>query len=722
MLGTAYGPDVKDNFPEVKEFVRFNLRNYANPIVSLDEGEKEQRIENFSFADKSVFEVFSFEFILGDKETALSDPQNVVLTESVAQKLFGDSNPIGEQIILEKEHPLVVSGVIEDVSKFHMDINAIGEFSHLAEMRNQEGFLHKYGGWNYPTYLLLEDGVNIDELNEKISNFFEGVYKKKFNSEGELNFHLTSLHDIYFDKDTKYETGVKHGNMRFIYIFIAIAVFILAIAAINFINLTTAKAVNRSKEVGLRKVVGGIRKQLLSQFLSESVLISLIAFLFALGLVEILLPKFNTLLQAEISNHYYAEPFFWIIFVSGILVVGILSGLYPAFYLTSFSPVSVMKSEQTKGKKGAGFRKALTIFQFFISIVLIIGTVTIYRQIHYMKNKDMGFDKEHQIYFSTRGYIPEQREAFKQELLKNNNIKYVSFTSKPAGRITRQESWIVNGEKKQFTYQPADPDYVKLMDLEIIQGENFSWDKPSYKGRKGVLLNETAVKYFGLENPVGKKINLESQYWDDVIILGVMKDFHYNSLHQQISPLVVGWHDRSWTVNLKVSGNDMASTIEHMQNTWNKFVSDYPLEYHFLDQSLDRQYRSDERFGSLFTYFAFFAILIACLGLYGLSLFSTQQRRKEIGVRKANGASVENIVQLFLKEFSMNVLIANLIAWPAAYFFMDKWLNNFPYRINTEFWIFGLALVISLLIATLTVSYNTIKAANTNPARILRYE
>ncbi len=722
ILGTVYGPEVKENFPEVKEFVRFNLSNFANPIVSVNEGEKEQRIENFAFADKSVFDVFSFKFILGNKETALNDPQNVVLTESIAEKLFGDANPIGEQIILEKEHPLIVSGVIEDVDKFHLDINAIGEFTHLAKMMDFEGFLSNYGSWNYPTYLLLEDGVNISKLNEKISDYFEAVYKKKFDSSGEVNFHLTSLHEIYFDKETKYEIKVKHGNMRFIYIFIAIAVFILAIASINFINLTTAKAVSRSKEVGLRKVVGGIRKQLIGQFLSESVLISLIAFLLALGLVEYLLPKFNTLLQGAISNHYYTEPFFWIIFISGILVVGILSGLYPAFYLTSFSPVSVMKGEQTKGTKGASFRKALTIFQFFISVILIIGTVTIYRQIHYMKDKDMGFDKNYQLYFSMHDDIAEQKEAFKQELLKNNNIKYVSFTSQPAGRITWQESWNLNGQKKQFTYQPADPDYLRLMDVELVQGENFSWDKPSYKGRKGVLLNETAVKFFGLENPVGKKINLDSRYWDDVNIVGVMKDFHYNSLHQEIAPLVVAWDERGRTVNLKVSGNDMENTIRYMQNTWEQFVSDYPLEYHFLDQSLERQYKDDERFAGLFSYFAFFAILIACLGLYGLSLFATQQRRKEIGVRKANGASMENIVQLLLKEFSLNVLIANLIAWPAAYFFMDKWLNNFPYRINVELWIFGVALVISLLIAVLTVSYNTIKAANTNPAYTLRDE
>ena len=722
ILGTAYGPDVKRNFPEVKEFARFSVHNIANPLITVGENEREMRIQDFLFADTHVFDVFTFDFLRGNPQTALKEPYSVVLTESMAAKLFGNGNAVGETIMLEKEHPFKVTGIIKDVKRFHLNVNAIAEFSTLAKLYKSKDFLNSYGSWNYPTYLLLKDGVNIPEFEEKLNDHFEAVYQREFNTSGELDFHLTALEDIYFDTDIKYEIGVKHGNIRFIYIFIAIALFILLIASINFINLTTAKASIRAKEVGLRKVVGGAKRQLVTQFLSESLLISLFAFLLALGFTELLLPRFNELLQGEIYNHYYQEPFFWMIYIAGILLVGLLSGLYPAFYLTAFDPVSVMKERQTRGRGGSRFRRVLTVFQFFISVILIIGTVTIYRQIHYMKNKDLGFNKEHQVYFNITGEIEDQKAAFKEELQQNPNILNVSYTSKPAGQISWQESWEINGETRQFTYQPADPDYVDVMDLELAEGKNFSWERSSQKDRRAVLLNETAVNFFGIENPVGKVINTGSPYWDEVMILGVLKDFHYNSLHKEIAPLVIAWDERTSTANLRITGNDIESAINHMRSIWNQFVPGYPFEYHFLDQMLDRQYKDDERFGSLFSWFAFFAILIACLGLYGLSLFATQRRTKEIGIRKANGAGVNSIVTLFLKDFTLNVLVANLIAWPAAYFFMTQWLNNFPYRTEFEYWIFGLALVLSLLIAVFTVSWQTLRAANTNPAWILRDE
>ncbi|MFP3861296.1 MAG: ABC transporter permease, partial [Bacteroidales bacterium] len=720
ILGTAYGPDAEENFPEVEDFVRFSLNYLSNPLVSVQENNKEQRIQNFTFADKQVFDIFTFKFIHGNAQNALQNPYDVVLTESVSKNLFGEVNPVGKTIKLDKKHLFTVTGVIEDIKRFHLNVNAIAEFTTLAKIRENPDFLEEYGSWNYPNYFLIKDGVNIADLNKKLSRHFEEYFRKTHNMDEEMNFHLTPMRDIYFDTETKYEIGVNHGNLRFIYVFIAIAVFILFIASINFINLTTAKAVTRAKEVGLRKVVGGRKKQLISQFLSESLLISLMAFILALGLVELLLPKFNNLLQGEITRNYFQEPFFWMIFLGGILIVGFVSGLYPSFYLTSFNPVSVMKGEQTRGKKGAGFRKALTVFQFFISVVLIIGTITIFQQINFMKKKDLGFEEEHQVYFSLTAELAGNKEAFKNELLKNPNIRGVTYTSQPAGRITWQESWKIKGETKQFTYQPVDPDYVDVMGLDMADGENFSWDRTSQKDRNAVIINEEAVRFFGLEDPVGIKLNTGSRFWDDVTVIGVLKDFHYNSLHKKIAPLVIGWDERGRTANVKISGNEIDKTINYMRTAWTKFVPDYPFEYHFLDEAFDRQYKDDERFGSLFTYFAFFAIFIACLGLYGLSLFATHQRKKEIGVRKANGARVQNIVQLFLKDFSVNVIIANLLAWPVAYFLMDYWLNNFPYRIEVKLWIFVVALIISLLIAVVTVSYNTIKAANTNPAYTLR--
>lgn len=722
ILGTAYGPDAAENFPEVQDYVRISLNNLSNPLVSTQESNKDQRIQDFTFADKQIFNMFTFSFIHGNPQTALKNPYDVVLTESVAKKLFGEANPVGQTIELDKKHLFTVTGVIEDIKRFHLNISAIAEFTTLAKIRDNPGFLKEYGSWNYPTYFLIKQGTDIAELNEKLSGHFEEYFRKTHNMDEKMNFHLTPMHDIYFDTETKYEIGVNHGNLRFIYVFIAIAIFILFIASINFINLTTAKAVTRAKEVGLRKVVGGKKKQLIGQFLSESVLISLIAFVLALGLVELLLPEFNNLLQGEITRNYLQEPFFWMIFLGGILIVGLVSGLYPSFYLTSFNPVSVMKGEQTRGRKGAGFRKVLTVFQFFISVVLIIGTITIFQQINFMKKKDLGFEKEHLVYFSITDELAGDKETFKNELLQVPNIKGVSFTSQPAGRLTWQESWNLKGETKQFTYQPADPDYVDVMSLEMADGENFSWNRVSQKGRNMVLINEEAVRFFGLNDPVGTQLNTGSRFWDNVTVLGVVKDFHYNSLHNKIAPLVIGWDERGRTANVKITGNEIDETLDYMRKVWNQFVPDYPFKYHFLDESFDRQYKDDERFGSLFSYFAFFAIFIACLGLYGLSLFATHQRKKEIGVRKANGARVQNIISLFLKDFSVNVIIANLIAWPVAYFLMDYWLNNFPYRVEVQLWIFVVALIISLLIAVVTVSYNTIKAANTNPANVLRDE
>lgn len=722
ILGTAYGPEATTNFPEVKEFVRFSLHHNNRPIVTPGDKEREYRIDHFTYADPQVFDVFSFHFLQGDPEKALNEPYTVVLTEETAHKLFGSSNPVGQTITVDKKHTFTVTGVIRDVTHFHLNINAIGNFTTVGKMNGWDNFLYKFDSWNYPTYLLLKEGVDIASLENKITTHFEGIFKKQFNSSDELNFHLTALEDIYFDTDTKYESKVNHGNKRFIYIFIAIAVFILVIAAINFINLTTAKAASRSKEVGLRKVIGGMRRQLIGQFLSESILISLFAFILAIGIVELLLPVFNDLLQGEISNHYYQQPFFWLVFLGGIFLVGFLSGLYPSFYLTRFSPVSVIKGEQTKGVKGGQFRRILTVFQFFISVLLIIGTLIIFRQIHYMKTKDLGFDKEHQVFFSLTSEIKKQKEAFKAELLQNPNIQGVSFTAQPAGRITWQSTWNLNGEEKQFTYQPADPDYVKLMGLEIVQGTDLSWEKRSHKNREAVLINQEAAEFFGLQDPVGKLIHTNSRYWKNVKVVGIMKDFHFNSLHKEIAPLVVAWDNRVNTANLKISGQDIQTTIAYLSTAWQQFETEYPLEYHFLDQTFDRQYKDDERFGKLFSFFAVFAILIACLGLYGLSLFSTQQRTKEIGIRKANGASVQDILRLFLQEFSVNVLIANFAAWPLAYLLMGHWLKNFPYRTHIELWVFFVALFLSLLIAIITVSYNTVKAANLNPVSTLRNE
>ena len=716
ILGPAFGPDIGTNFPEVREYVRFNVHQFKSPLLTRNG--KSQRMENVIMADPSVFDVFTFDFVKGDPQQALEEPYSMVLTESYAEKLFGKENPVGKILFLDQEYNFKVTGVIRDVERFHMEFSAITPFETMADMRGNPKLMERYDNWNYPTFLLLEEGVHVGRLETKINRHLEAVYEKVFGEHpGELNFFFMPLEDIYF-AEVKYELGVKHGNENFLKSFIAIAIFILVIACINFINLTTAKASARAKEVGLRKVVGGFRSQLIGQFLSESFLISLTAFVLSLGLVELLLPYFNHVLQGEVSEGYIHQPFFWLIFIGGIVMVGLISGLYPAFYLTRFSPSSIMKGEQTKGRKGAGFRNALTIFQFVISVVLIIGTVTIYHQLSYMKSKALGFDKEHQVYFSLEGDLYGKKEAFRQALMQVPNVTAVSYASQPAGNIGWQDEFNMDGKNYKMTFQPADPDYVKVMDLEVIRGENFSWDKPS-QYRHAFLINETAARTFEWDDPVGKIVNF---YNRPVEVVGVVKDFHYNSLHNKIAPLVIAWDPRANTANIRITGAAVTSTLDEIRSVWSDFLPEFPYEYQFLDATFDSHYKNDERFGRLFIYFACFAILIACLGLYGLSLFTTQARTREIGIRKANGAYANSIVKLFLKSFSLNVLISNLVAWPLGYWIMNRWLQDFPYRSQVEVWIFGLALIISLGIAVMTVSYQTIKAANTNPALTLRDE
>lgn len=716
ILGPAYGPEVAAEFPEIESFVRFNLHQFSNPLVTKQYGN--QRLQNVVMADPELFNVFTFRFLEGSPMDALQDPYSIVLTESCATKLFGAENPIGKDLLLDEQHHFKVTAVIEDPHRFHMDIGAVVPFETLALMRNNAQMLGRYDNWNYPTFFLLKPGVSADDLEKKVNAHLGAIFEKLYGEQPqEMDFFLRPLDQIYF-ASVKHELGVKHGNENFAIGFAAIAVFILVIACINFINLTTAKALSRAKEVGLRKTLGGYRSQLISQFLIESFMITVLAFILSLGVVELLLNRFKDILQAELSLNYLTQPFFWFVFIGGILFVGLLSGLYPAFYLTRFSAVSVIKGEQTKGRKGVAIRNGLTVFQFIISVVLIIGTLIVYHQIDYMKSADLGFNKGRQLYFRLEGNLAERKTAFKQALLEDPRIIAVSYTSQPAGNIGWQDNFEYEGEQYKMTFQPADPDYMKVMGFELSQGDNFSWDKPS-QYRHAFLINETAARSFDWSEPVGKIVDF---YGEQVEIIGVVRDFHYNSLHNKISPLVIAWDPRVMTANIKLNGYDPTSALDHIRSVWQEYLPSYPFQYHFLDDSFDQHYRHEEGFGQLFVSFAAFAILIACLGLYGLSLFTTQARLKEIGVRKANGAHAGHIIALFLKSFTFNVLIANLLAWPTAYWIMQRWLNNFPYRMGIGIWIFGLALIISLCIAAITVFYHTFRAANINPALTLRDE
>ncbi len=716
--GTAYGPDVRDNISGVREVTRVNIHQRTSPLICYQD--RDIQVNQLLMADPSALDIFSFEFIQGDPKHALDAPFNLVLTQSLAHKIFGDENPVGKTLEADREYNYTVTAVIEDVEHFHLPLEALTSFQTMAAIRGNERILHSYGSWNYPTYILVDSGTDIEKMEQDISNFFRPIIEKVTGDPKESDYRLTPLKDIYFDKAIKYEIGVKHGNKNAIVIFSIIGFFILLIATVNFINLSTAQAARRAKEVGIRKVVGSKKTQLIVQYLSESVVLTFISFVLAVVLVELFEPTFSNLFKTDLPDNLIAQPALWLFVAVGIIIISLLAGIYPALYLTSFKASSVLKGEaEKKGSTGGFFRKALTVFQFAITAILLISTIIILSQVHFMKNKDVGFEQEGILHFYANPNVLKEYEAFREELLRNPNITYVSRVSKPAGQLTWQNSWRINEAKYQYTYQPADPDFIPLMDIKMKEGQNFDYEKVWQK-EHAYIFNETAAKWMGVDTLVGHEITMDNG--ESIHVLGIVEDFHFNDLHQPIGPLVIGWDYRATSINVKINLQNTASTISYLENTWDKFTPGFPLNYHFLDDSLDQLYQDDVRIAKLYGLFAGLAILIACLGLFGLSLFMSLRRTKEIGIRKVNGAKATDIVVLFIKEFSIWIIIANLLAWPVAYYFMKDWLQNFPYRINIQVWPFAVGFAITLLVALVTVMSHTLRAAHSNPVNSLRYE
>lgn len=414
----------------------------------------------------------------------------------------------------------------------------------------------------------------------------------------------------------------------------------------------------------------------------------------------------------------FSDPFIWLLLIGGILIIGLLSGAYPAFYLSGFRPAQVLKAQINESRSSGAFRRALIVFQFTVAVVLIIGTLTVFRQVLFMKTRDLGFNQENLMYFKLKGSAYEHKDAIRQAALRNPAISDFICSSRPPGMTVWQEGWMIDDRTLNYTFLPIQPGYCKFMGLEMLEGKPFSWDHPSQK-HHGYLINETAKQYFNLKDPAGKTYHFGE---DTVEILGVVQNFHFKSLHTAIGPLVMSWDHRTNYANVRIKAGQEAKAIQDLREIWRKFENMYPFKYYFLDNTFEQLYKNDERLGTIFGYFAFLAIFIASLGLFGLSLYSTQQRTKEVGIRKANGASSFSIVRLFAWRFVRWVFIGNVIAWPVAGYIMQRWLQQFPNRIDLSLWIYIAALLLSLLIALLTVTYHTLRSASTNPACALRYE
>jgi putative ABC transport system permease protein len=715
----AVPPNVKDEFPEVESFVRV-----MNDEVLVKKGDIKFQEENAAWADSSIFNVFDFKLLKGNPQTALKEQFSIVFSETAAKKYFGKEDPIGQTLVITGDaFPATVTGIMKDIpenSKVKADM--LLSMTTITQKFNQ-GLDSQWGSYGARAYLLLKNGTNAKTLEKKFPAFLEkrnGTNMKQ--SQMYPTLFLEPLKDIYL-RSTR--DGHKKGNINNVYIFSIVAIFILLIACINFINLTTARSAERAKEVGIRKVVGAAKPQLIRQFTGESIIICLIAFLLTLFFSWLLLPVFNQLAGKTISHSIFENISYLIILFLAAIGIGFLAGVYPALVLSSFKPVIVLKGKFATGNRGILLRKVLVVSQFTISIGLIIATIIVYDQMSYMRNQDLGFRKDQVLVMDTYG--DKGKDAFRQALTTMPNIKSVATSSSVPGSGNPGAYSEIENTKGDLQIANLDLyfvdfDYINQFKIKMVAGRGFSREFAT-DTTQAMVLNEAAIKMFGYSSPqqaIGKRFK---QWGREGKIIGVMKDFHFRSLQQPIKPLSMRIEPGGCNlVSINVSAANLPATIAAVENKWKALIPNRPFSYFFLDEYFDKQYRAEERFGKLFLNFAILAIFISCLGLLGLASYSTIQRTKEIGIRKVLGASVSNIVNLLSKDFLKLVAISSLIAFPVAWFAMNKWLQDFAYRIGVSWWVFLMAGILATLIALFTISFQAIKAAIANPVKSLRTE
>ncbi|MCJ7682128.1 MAG: ABC transporter permease [Candidatus Aminicenantes bacterium] len=726
-----WAPSLADDYPEVESYVRFKT-----PLVSwlVSDEEKDRRFheKGFYFADASVFEFFNLELIKGNPATALVEPRTIVLTEETARRYFGDENPIGKILRLDNQYNFEVTGLMKNVPhNSHINFDLLASFSTLA-------VVPIYGGAPYVTwqngigpdlytYVRLREGVSPLEMERKMPEFLNkyiGNLLTRFNIR--INPHLQPLTDIHLRSNLEAEIR-SNSDIRYIYIFSAIALFVLLLACINFMNLATARSAGRAHEVGMRKVIGAEKKQLVFQFLGESILLACLALVVSLILVALLLPLFNSLSGKTLALAF-DNVWMWIGLAAITLFVGFVAGSYPAFYLSSFQPSAVFRGSLKAGRANLRLRKFLVVFQFAISIIFIIGTGVVQRQLEYVRNKDLGFDKEHVVVLPMGD--PRARQiyrTFKDLALQIPEVIAVTGANNMPGGLMgfiliRPEN-VPEGQEVTMENVFVDHDYVQALGIEVVEGRTFS-EEYGTDAAEAFILNETAVRQLGWKgNAVGRRLQITGFRQGQVV--GVIRDFHSRSLHQKIEPLILiiaPNPDAFLQLAVRIVPGNFERTLRKIEDSWREVYPLDPFSCSFLDADFDRLYRSEKQRGKVFLTFAVLAILIACLGLLGLASFTAEQRTKEIGIRKILGASIRSIVGLLSMEFIQLVLLANLIAWPAAYFIMHNWLGNFAYRISMPLSHFFFAALLAAGIALLTVSYQAVRAAIADPVTSIRLE
>lgn len=709
-------PELSSRYPEVKNFTRVSGQGRLKLMY-----EDKQFYENdISMADSTFFEVFTYLFIEGDMGTALDGPNNIVLTESLAKKYFGDESAIGKQFTDDQDRNFVVTGVMEDVpSNSHLKFDALIGWD-ISDRRATS-----WGNFGVFTYVQLPEGYNPDDMNPKFDSVLVAHVNPIFERIGiTVKYELQRITDIHLYSKIQDEAE-SNGDITYVYIFSAIALFMLIIAGINYMNLATARSSKRSKEVGIRKVMGSRRSQLISQFLTESIVLSIVSLVLSLALIYLLLPMFNDLAGKGIGLSVLFEFKNIVILLVLVVTVGFIAGSYPAFYLSGFKPVEVLKGKGSSLTGHSNLRRTLVVFQFAISVFMLISTLVVYNQLQYLREKDLGFNKDHValVSFTTRA----QQDKFgvlKNELEQIPEIEMVASASTAPGEGI--EKIIMNVEQNDGSmiergvdFYLADYDFVPTMGMEIIKGRNFSREILS-DTIGATLANEAMVARMGWDVPLGKKLTIGD---NNLTIVGVLKDYHQNSLYNEIEPLVIIFSENRRNVFIKTSG-DARDVMDKAGLAWGKVYPNAGFEFSFLDQDFDSQYDADKRRGVLFSLFSGLTLIIACLGLLGLISFTTEQRTKEVGIRKVHGASVGAIVRLISKEYILLISIATIIAIPVAYYFMDNWLQSFAYKIELakQIDIFVLSAAMAFFITILTVAYHTSKAALANPVNALREE
>lgn len=716
---------MREDYPEVVNSCRFVPYRGRTLVEYEDKKYYEERIY---YGEETVFEIFTYPMILGDPSTALTLANSAVITEDIARKYFSGEDPIGKTLKLNNSRECTVTGVIENVpSNSHFKFSMLLSLQTMREERAQfvEAWAGPFGSYGY---VLLAEGADYRELNEKLPDMVDKYMGESLKNAGvDVEYFLTPITDIHLHSNKRHEAGVN-SDIKYVYIFAVVAVFILLMACVNFMNLATARSSTRAREIGMRKVLGASRGQVIRQFFGESMMYSVVSLVIAMGLVHLTLPVFSSLADRELAIDYAGTPWLIPALIGLALLVGLIAGSYPALVLSRFQPIRVLRAGGPTTTSRSNFRNVLVVAQFAISITLIIGTSVVTGQLNYMRNKDLGFDKDNVVVIPLMDRsLVQSVNSIMAELRSYEGVISVATSSHNMGGHTSGGSFLPEGfteaQAQMMNWMNVDENYLPAMKMEIAAGRNFSRSFAT-DSASAVIVNEAAVRAIGWEDPLGKTIGFPG---DDsgtkMTIVGVVKDFHYVSPQMAVEPLLIGNDTaRLRSVIVRISPDNMPATLAWLENKWKDFDPDRPFEYSFMDEAYNEQYRTEEKLLGIFVNFTLFAVFVACLGLFGLASFSAERRTKEIGIRKVLGSSAWKIVLLLSRDFAKWVLIANIIAWPLAWYLSNKWLEDFAYKVSVGPSLFVTAGLLALAIALFTVSFQAFKAASSNPVESLRYE